>query len=120
MLHLWANTKVQNTGPCLQAHYSSLGPAHGLVQNIHHTGVYLNAEQQQEINVEMKKLAELSNKGYRTGKFWTDTNIPNDTFMSILDEVVSTCPLITSVVECLVVSNKQDRNVHKTVQAAVC
>jgi hypothetical protein len=86
------------------------------VQNIHHTGVYLNAEQQQEIKVEMKKLAELSNKGYRTGKFWTDTNIPNDIFMSFLEEVVSTCPLITSVVECLVVSNKQDRNVHKTTQ----
>ena len=84
------------------------------VQNIHHTGVKLNAEQQQEISVEMKRLEELSNKGYRTGKFWTDTSIPNDMFVSFLDEISRTCPLITSIVGCLVGSNKQERNIHKT------
>jgi hypothetical protein len=81
------------------------------VQNIHHTGVKLNAEQQQEISVEMKRLEELSNKGYRTGKFWTDTSIPNDMFVSFLDEISRTCPLF---IGCFVGSNKQERNIHKT------
>ena len=36
--------------------------------------------------------------------------------MSFLDEIARTCPLIISVVECLVVSNKQERNVLKTTQ----
>ena len=30
---------LQNTGPCLQAHYSSLGPARGLVRN----GIFLHS-----------------------------------------------------------------------------
>ena len=86
------------------------------VQNVQHGGTHLNAEQQQQITKEMKKLEELSNKGYRTEKFWTDTDIPNDIFISFLDEITRTCLLIMSIVECLVVSNKQERNVHKTTQ----
>ena len=42
------------------------------VQNVQHSGAHLNAEQQQQITKEMKKLEELSNKGYRTEKFWTE------------------------------------------------
>jgi hypothetical protein len=30
MLRSWANTESTKYGPCLQAHYSSLGPARGL------------------------------------------------------------------------------------------
>ena len=55
------------------------------VQNVQHSGAHLNAEQQQQITKEMKKLEELSNKRYRTEKFWTDTDIPNDIFISFLD-----------------------------------
>ena len=52
------------------------------VQSVRHSGAHLNAEQQQQITKLMKKLEELSNKGYRTEKFWTDTDIPNDIFIS--------------------------------------
>lgn len=86
------------------------------IQNVQHSGAHLNAEQQQQIAKEMKKLEELSNKGYRTEKFWTDTHVPNDIFISFLEEITRTCPLIASIVECLVVSNKQERNIHKTTQ----
>ena len=43
--------------------------------------------QKQLIGTEMKKLEECANKGYRAGKFSTDTDIPNDIFQGFLEEI---------------------------------
>ncbi len=61
----------------------------------------------------MKTLEELTNKGYWTGKFSDETNIPDTIFTTFLDEIEN-CPLITSVVESLLVFNRNERNVNKT------
>ena len=84
------------------------------LQSIEKHGSQLNADQQEAINIEMKNVEKLSNKGYRSGKFWTAEDIPDDLFMTFLDEIIENCPLVTSMIECLVVSSKRERNIHKT------
>jgi uncharacterized protein (UPF0335 family) len=84
------------------------------VQIIQNTGVYVTPEQKKTLDAEMKKMKDLSNKGYRTGKFSTETQIPDSLFTTFLDEVIENCPLITSVIESLLVFNRKERNVNKT------
>ena len=84
------------------------------VETIQNSGPFVSVEQKKAIDAEMKKLEELSNKGYRTGKFSVETKIPDSLFTSFLDEIIENCPLITSVIECLLVFNRKERNVNKT------
>ena len=70
--------------------------------------------QKQLIGTEMKKLDECANKGYRAGKFSTDTDIPNDIFQGFLEEIQEKCPLVMSAIESLVVSDTMHRNANKT------
>jgi hypothetical protein len=84
------------------------------VQIIQNSGLFVTAEQKNAIEAEMKTLEELTNKGYRTGKFSNETNIPDTLFTTLLDEIIENCPLITSVVESLLVFNRKERNVNKT------
>ena len=84
------------------------------VRIIQNTGVYVTPEQKKALNAEMKKMEELSNKGYRTEKFSTETTIPDSFFTTFLDEVIENCPLIISVIESLLVVNQKERNVNKT------
>ena len=84
------------------------------VEIIHTSGQYIGAEQKQAIDAEMKKLEDLSNKGYKTGKFSLETEIPDSLFTTFLEEIIENCPLITSVLECLLVFNRKERNINKT------
>ncbi len=43
------------------------------VETIQNSGPFVSVEQKKAIDAEMKKLEELSNKGYRTGKFSVET-----------------------------------------------
>lgn len=70
--------------------------------------------QKQLIGTEMKKLEECANKGYRAGKFSTDTDIPYDIFQGFLEEIQEKCPLVMSAIESLVVSNTTHWNANKT------
>ena len=56
------------------------------VEIIHTSGQFIGAEQKQAIDAEMKKLENLSNKGYRTGKFSLETEIPDSLFTTFLEE----------------------------------
>jgi hypothetical protein len=84
------------------------------VHIIQNSGQFVTAEQKNAIEAAMKTLEKLTNKGYRTGKFSNDTNIPDTLFTTLLDEIIENCPIITSVIESLLVFNKKGRNVNKT------
>ena len=84
------------------------------LQVIQNTGSCVSAEQKKSLNAEMKTLEKLSNKGYRTGKFSSDTGFPDTIFTTFLEDIVEQCPLITSVIESLLVFNRKERNVNKT------
>ena len=62
------------------------------VQIIQNSGLFVTAEQKNAIEAEMKTLEELTNKGYRTGKFSNETNIPDTLFTTLLDEIIENCP----------------------------
>ena len=83
------------------------------VHIIQNSGQFVTAKQKNAIEAEMKTLEKLTNKGYRTGKFSNDTNIPDTLFTTLLDEIIENCPIITSVIESLLFFNKKERNVNK-------